>query len=97
MSLDDKRCGHRSLKIIQSYSSDHRYRGHSYFIPANVPLIITKDIILVILVDVCLSHKRPATLIFEIWEHDLMSKLDVDIGLRPATLPPIIQVTIVDC
>ena len=46
--------------------------------------------------DVELGLKRSATLPFTITEKVLMFMGEVDIGLRPAILPPIIQVSLVD-
>ena len=47
--------------------------------------------------DVELDIKRPATLTFTITEKVLMVTGEADIGLRPEPLPPIIQVSLVDC
>ena len=47
--------------------------------------------------DVGLGLNRPATFHLSIWNKLLMAIVEVDIGPRPATLPPITQVTMVDC
>ena len=44
-----------------------------------------------------LGHKRPFTLTFTIMEKLLMVIVEVDIGIRPDPIPPIIQVTLVYC
>ena len=53
-------------------------------------------IIVVMLLLVDLYHKIPATLTIIIGGQDFMLKGEVDRILRPATLPPITQVTVVD-
>ena len=47
------------------------------------------------LVKVDLGQKRLATLPISIVEKELMLRVEVDIGLRPSTLPHVIQVTMV--
>ena len=47
------------------------------------------------LVEVGLGQKTPATIHLAIREQDLMSKGEVDKGLRPATISPITKVTVV--
>ena len=61
--------------------------------PATLPLITTEDM----LTDVDLCHKRPSTLSLEIRGKLLMLKGEVYIGLRPATIPPLTNVNVVDC
>ena len=51
----------------------------------------------VTVVEVDIGLKRLATIPLEIMEQELMFPVEVDIGLRPATLPPITKVTVVDC
>ena len=69
--------------------------------PATPPLKIVYFIAVVIKVvtmeelDICI--KRPATIYLAIVEQVLVVMVEVDIGLRPATLPPITQVDVVDC
>ena len=69
--------------------------------PATPPLKIVYFIAVVIKVvtmeelDICI--KRPATIYLAIVEQVLVVMVAVDIGLRPATLPPITQVDVVDC
>ena len=65
--------------------------------PSTITLVTAEDIILVMLVEVDLGHKRPSTLPLEIVEQYLMLKGEADIGIRTATLPPINQVTVVYC
>ena len=54
--------------------------------PATLHLVITEDM----LVDVDLGIKIPHTL-------PIMLKREVDIGIRPVTLPTITKVTVVYC
>ena len=49
------------------------------------------------LIEVDLVHKGPFYLFIVIGEHGLMLKGEVDIGLIPATIPPITKVNVVDC
>ena len=49
------------------------------------------------LVEVDLCHNRPAIPHLAIGEHKLMLKGEVDIGIRPATIPPITNVNVVYC
>ena len=49
------------------------------------------------MVDVDLDLKIPETSPLAIWEEMLVEMVEVDIGPIPATLPPITQVTMVDC
>ena len=49
------------------------------------------------LVEVNIDHKIPDTLPLAIGEQELMLKGEVYIGLRPATIPPITNVNVVDC
>ena len=44
-----------------------------------------------------MGHKRPANLTLSIVEQVFMVMVEVDIGLRPATLPYTTQVDVVDC
>ena len=50
-----------------------------------------------ILVEVDLGYKIPATNTIEIVEKELMLKGELDIVIKPATIPTINQVTVVDC
>ena len=59
---------------------------------ATLPLVIAERM----LVEVYLGHNRTDTLPLEIGELELMLKGEVDIGLRPTTLPPITNVTVVN-
>ena len=43
------------------------------------------------------GHKRLAILTFTITDKVLMVMVEVDIGLRPSPIPPIIQVSLVYC
>ena len=65
--------------------------------PATIYLSIVEFIILVLVVEVELGLKIPATLPLAIVEQELMFTVEVDIGLIPATLPPITQVDLVYC
>ena len=65
--------------------------------PSTIPLVITEYILVVMLVEVDIGHNRSDTLTLEIWEQDFMLKVEVDIGIRPYTLPPITPVTMVYC
>ena len=47
--------------------------------------------------DMDLGIKIPATIIFTIVEKVLMVTVEVDIGIRPATLTPIIKETMLYC
>ena len=60
--------------------------------PATLPLVIAEGI----LVEVDLGHKRPATLLLIIGEQEVMFQGEVNISLRPATIPPITKVNVVD-
>ena len=51
-------------------------------------------IILVLMLEVQLCIKRPAIIPLTIMEQELMLTGEVDIGIRPATLPPIDQVAV---
>ena len=50
-----------------------------------------------ILVDLDLGHKIPATLPLVILEHVLVLKGEVEIGLIPATLTTTTHVAVIDC
>ena len=65
--------------------------------PADIPILIADDIIVVILVEVYIGHKIIATHPLAIGEKYFMLKVEVDIGLRPATTPPIANFTMLDC
>ena len=54
-------------------------------------------IYVVVTEDVDLGIKRLDTLIFVIVDKILMVMVEVRIDLRPSTLPPIAQVTMLDC
>ena len=69
----------------------------SNLIPDTLPLVIAEDTTVVILVEVDIGHKRPSIIPLAILEHELMLKGTVDIGLRPATIHPITQLTVVYC
>ena len=49
------------------------------------------------LVEVDLGHKIPDNLPLSIGGKKLMLKGEADIGLRPATIPPITNMNVVDC
>ena len=49
------------------------------------------------LIEVDLGHKRPATITLAIRKQELMLRVELNIGLRPATIPPITKVNVVDC
>ena len=49
------------------------------------------------MIDVYLGLKITATFPLVIWDRLLVVMVDVDIGPRPATLPPITQVTMAYC
>ena len=60
--------------------------------PAITPIVITKDM----LIDFDISHKRPSTLTLDIMEQELMFKVEVDMGLRPATITSLTKVNMAD-
>ena len=62
-------------------------------IPANLTIVIAEDM----LVEVYIGHKIIATHPLAIGEKYFMLKVEVDIGLRPATTPPIANFTMLDC
>ena len=66
-------------------------------IPATLSLVIVEFIILVFMVKVELGIKRPANFPLAIADKELMLTGEVDIGLVPATLPPMTHVDVVDC
>ena len=51
----------------------------------------------VVVEDMEFGHKRLAILTFTITDKVLMVMVEVDIGLRPSPIPPIIQVSLVYC
>ena len=67
-------------------------------------LRVTEDVNIVIFITAtltiamveCIGLKRPSTIPLEIVEQELILKGEAYIGLRPATLPPITQVAMVD-
>ena len=60
--------------------------------------MIIKPVILGLTVEVMeFGHKRVANLTFTITDKVLMMVVEVDLGLRPSPIPPIIQVSLVDC
>ena len=61
--------------------------------PSTLPLVIAENM----LIEVDLGHKIPSTIPLKIREQMLMLKGEVDIGLRPATIPPIIKVKVLYC
>ena len=61
--------------------------------PSTLPQVILEDI----LVEVDIGHNLLATLPFVIGEQYFMLKVEVYIGIIPATIPPIIKLTVVDC
>ena len=65
--------------------------------PSTLPLAIVEFFISVFIVEVELGLKRPDTLPIIIVDQELMLTGEADIGIRPATLPPIIQVDMVYC
>ena len=63
----------------------------------NVFMII-KPLILGVMVEFMeFSHKRVANLTFTITDKVLTMVVELNLGLRPAPIPPIIQVSLVDC
>ena len=62
-----------------------------------LPFVSADDIILVTVVEVDIGHKRPANLYLSIREHALVLKGEVDIGIKPYNLTPIIKASVVDC
>ena len=57
-----------------------------------------KTVILRVMVEVIeFCHKRVANLTFTIIDKVFMMEVEVVLGLRPAPIPPIIQVSLVDC
>ena len=57
-----------------------------------------KTVILRVMVEVIeFCHKRVANLTFTIIDKVFMMVVEVVLGLRPAPIPPIIQVSLVDC
>ena len=67
--------------------------GVGQVLPATLPLIIAEDVL--IEVDIC--NKRTATIPLSISKQELTLKGEVDIGLIPATIPPITKVNMVYC
>ena len=63
--------------------------------PATLILVIMEVIIVVMSVEVDLGHKSPSTIHLSIVEQELMLKVEVYIGLIPATLPPKTQVAVI--
>ena len=68
---------------------------------SNIPLVIVEFIIVVIkvviMVEVDIGIKIPATPTIEIVEQELILTGEVDIGIRTATLNTITQVDVLDC
>ena len=58
-------------------------------IPATISLAIVEFIILVLILEVELGLKRPSTLPLAIAEQELMLTVEMSIGLRTSTIPPI--------
>ena len=50
-------------------------------VPATITLVIVEDVLVVMLLEVYLCHKRPATFPLSIEEQELILKVEVDIGL----------------
>ena len=48
-------------------------------------------------IEVYLGHKRPDTLTLAIRKQYFMFMVDVDIGIRPTTIPPITNLNLVYC
>ena len=69
--------------------------GHK--IPATLSISIVDFIILVLMVEAEIGLKRPTTITISITDQELVLKGEVDICIIPATIPPIIQVNMVDC
>ena len=65
--------------------------------PSTIPLVIADILMVVMLVEVDICHKIPATLLLKNVEHEFMLKVEVYIVLRPSTIPTVTQVTVVDC
>ena len=63
---------------------------------ATIHVVILEVIIVVILVEVNLGHKRPATIPLTIVYQYIVLKGEVYICLRPVTINHITQVTVVD-
>ena len=59
-------------------------------------LAIMYFIILVLMVELELGIKIPATIPLTIVDHNFMLEVEVNIGLRPATITPITHVDVVD-
>ena len=105
VSVCDGRCEHRSLETshhssrnsLVSHSSDDGRGGYRAQRPSTFSLVIVDFIILVLMLEVKLGIKRPATLPITIFNQGLVLMGYVAIGLRSATLPPITQVSVVDC
>ena len=57
--------------------------------PATVSLVMVKFISLVLMVEVSIGLKRPSTIPLSIVDQELILTGEVDIGLTPATIPPI--------
>ena len=62
--------------------------------PATLSLAVVDFIILVLVLEVQLGIKRPAIIPITILEQELVLTIEVDIGIIPATLPPIDQVAV---
>ena len=62
-------------------------------LPSTIPIVILEDM----LIEVDLGHKIPATITIAIMEQELTLKVEVDIGIKPATITPITKVKVVDC
>ena len=67
------------------------------FLFTNYFMVTNKVIIVAMMEEGDLGLNIPETLSLRISEKVLMVMGEVDIGLRPCTLPPIIQVLLVDC
>ena len=66
-------------------------------LPENIYRAIMEFIILLLVVEVELGLKRPATITIAIVEQELMIPGEVYIGLRPTTINPTTQVAMVYC
>ena len=97
---------HRNYDVISNYkclrmsagdeTRGYRYQDTSHYYSRNCEFIIVMTKV-VIMVEVDIGIKIPATITFAFVEQDLMLTGEVGIGLRPATITPITQVAVVDC
>ena len=105
VSRGDGRRGNRSLETSQSSSCNrgvyHRNEdgrgGSRSQETSQFSIVIVGFKILVLMVEVDLGLKRPATITLAIVEQELILTEEVDICIRPETFHPLTHVTVIDC